>query len=778
MGRSASGEGRGSFPRHEPHTGFVGRERELAELSALIQECRLLCLVGPGGVGKTRLAVELARRLEPELPVTFVALEQIRDPSRVTAAIAAQAGVRDVPGTGGDEALVAALGDTPRLIVLDAAEHAREAVAAASARLLLGAPALRILVTSRRAPGSADEVCWAVPPLDCAPPGADRQRLTESDAVRLFLARARERAPRLDLAAAEPELVGELCRRLGGLPLAIELTAGWTGMLSIREILDHRATLLDGPEAGGGSADRPVLRDVIEASYLLLDEAERALLPRLTVFAGPFTLHDAHTVTGVPTADLLHRIRALVDASWLHAHGDGQRNRFVLLETIRAFAAARLAEGEEGEGGGEDGEAALRERHARHFAATAIASEDALTTPDAPQWRARLDAEWPDVEQALDWAHRNGENELGLQAAAALWRWWLTSGRLTEGRSWLDRLLTAPHDRAGPPGARALASASILASESGDYARGAEQGAAALRVFEARGDRAAAAFAATAVGSAHRYLGDLAAARRYFERAMDQRKALADRHGVAVSLNSLALLALDESDLERALDLFEQSLLLKRQLGEPRAVALGLINLSDVLMRARRFARARHAVEEALVLAAELGDSQLIGTLRCNQARLDEEGDDWTSAAAHYAEAVDGHRAAGHRHDTVVALVGHGRALHRLGRGTEAVTRLREAEALAVDIGNAADLAGVRAGLAEIGELSRTPPPPGITAREAEVLGLLGRGLTNREIAAALYLSVPTVERHLATAYRKLGLRGRVEAARYAVAHGLAPAPR
>ncbi|HEX4787023.1 MAG TPA: AAA family ATPase, partial [Actinospica sp.] len=416
MPRSTSEQGGGhSFlPWHEPHTGFVGRERELAELRALILEHRLLCLVGPGGVGKTRLAVELARRLEQELPVTFVALEPIRDPGKVTASIAAQAGVRELPGVTGDEALVAALGDGPRLIVLDAAEHARESVAAATAMLLEGAPALRILVTSRRAPGSTAEVCWAVPPLGCPEPGADARQLAESDAVRLFLARARERAPRLDLAAAGPELVGELCRRVGGLPLAIELIAGWTGTLSVREILDHRATLLDGeadgdadgealgrpagdadgrpagdaggesaPLDGGAGADRrQVLREVIEASYLLLDEAEQSLLPRLTVFAGPFTLQDAHTVTGIPTAELLHRVRALVDASWLHVHGDGQSNRFVLLETIRAFAARRLAKG--------GGEAALRERHARHFAATAAASEEGLATPDAPQWRSRL----------------------------------------------------------------------------------------------------------------------------------------------------------------------------------------------------------------------------------------------------------------------------------------------------------------------------------------------------------------------------------------------------
>ena len=753
--------------RREPGADFVGRTGELAQLRGLAATHRLLCLVGPGGVGKTRLALELARSLGPGLPTTFVELGSIRDPRLITSAIAARSGARDRPGATGTEAMLAALGTAPRLLLLDEAEQVRDEVSDVAAKLLDNAPALRILVTSRRALGAPGERTWAVPPLACPPLGASVQVFAESDAVRLFAARARERVARLDLVGADLRLVGELCRRLGGLPLAIELLAGWTGTLSVAEILAHQETLIDGRPGAHGDAD--VLRGVIEASYALLDEAERALLPRLAVFAGPFTLGDAHAVTGVAIPELIHSIRALADASWLHVHGDEQENRFVLLATIRSYAALRQAAAE--------GECGLRERHARHFAALAVESSSGLTTPEASGWRARMDASWPDVEQALAWADEENESELGLEAAAALWRWWLTSGRLAEGRAWLDRLLAAPHDRTGLPAARALASAAVLASENGDYPRAAEQGAAALRVFEARGDREAAAFAATAVGSAQRYLGDLPAARRSFERAMRLRRALADRRGVSVSLNNLALIALDEGEQERALELFEESLLIKRQLGEPRAVALGLVNLSDVLLRSRRLDRAERAVEEALVLAEGLVDRQLTGTLRCNQARLDEERGDFETAAAHYAEAVEGHRAAGQPHDVVVALIGLGRALHRLGRGGEAVKQLRDAEAIAADIGNSTHLAGVRAALAEIGELSRIPPPTGVTPREAEVLGLLGRGMSNREIAAALYLSVSTVERHLATVYRKLGLRGRVEAARFAVANGLAPAP-
>ena len=753
--------------RRGPRAEFVGREKELDRLRTLSAAHRLLCLVGPGGVGKTRLAVELARSFEPELPTDFIELGPIRDPRLVTSSIAARLGARDRPGASGTEALLAAIGTAPRLLLLDEAEQVRGEVADVAAKLLDNAPALRIVVTSRRALGAPGERTWAVPPLACPPPGADPRVHAASDAVRLFAARARERVTRFDLGGAELNLVGELCRRLGGLPLAIELIAGWIGILSLAEILAHQATLLDGRPGARGDAD--VLRGVVEASYALLDASERALLPLLAVFAGPFTLDDAHAVTGIPMPELIHSIRALADASWLHVHGEGADNRFVLLETIRTYAARLRADG--------GGDLELRERHARHFAALGMASDAGLTTPEATSWLSRMDTSWPDVEQALAWAHARDESELGLDTAAALWRWWLTSGRLAEGRTWLDRFLTAPHDRAGLPAARALASASVLASENGDYPSAAAQGAAALRIFEAHDDRKAAAFAATAVGSAHRYLGDHPAARRCFERAMTLRQSLADRRGVSVSLNNLALLALDEGDFVRSLDLFEQSLLIKRQLGEPRAVALGLVNLSDVLLHVRRLDRAERAIEEAVALAETLGDRQLTGTLRCNQARLDEERGDWQTAAAHYAEAVGGHRAAGQRHDVVVALIGLGRMLHRLGRGGEAVKQLRDAEALAAEIGNTTRLASVRAALAEIGELSRIPPPLGVTPREAEVLGLLGRGMTNREIATQLYLSVSTVERHLATVYRKLGLRGRVEAARYAVANGLAPAP-
>jgi predicted ATPase/DNA-binding CsgD family transcriptional regulator/DNA-binding XRE family transcriptional regulator len=753
-----AGESAPSPPRGVDSS-FVGRTSELAELLALSRGHRLICLIGPGGLGKTRLAAALADRLDR--PCTTVELGSVRGPEQVTSAIAAALQIRDRPDAPARTLLVEALQGGPKILVLDACEHVRREVCVVVAALLEGVPELTIIVTSRGVLGASGELSWAVPPLTLP----DDSGMGSSDAVELFAARARTHLPGFDLGAVDTGVVGELCHRLGGSPLAIELITGWIGTLSIEEILTQRVSLLGGRPGRG--ADSGGLRAVIEASYELLEADERALLAELSVFAAPFTVDDACAVTTIPAASLVHFVRGLVDSSWLQVRRDGLHNRFVLLETTREFAAEQLTQRD-----------LVQERHCRYFSALAVASEDGLTTADAVQWRGRMAAAWPDVERALHWAKVNDERELGLTASAALWRWWLTTGRLIEGRAWLAQLLEMPGESQSLADGRALASSAVLATENGDYPSAVEQGGAALRIFTALDEHEPMAFAATIVGSAHRYLGDHRSAREQFEQAMVLRRELGDQRGVSVGLNNLALLALDQGELADARELFEESLLLKRQLGEPRAVAIGLTNLAEVLLRSRHLERAAHAIDEAVALAEELGDRQLLGNLRCNQGELEQQRGDFVAAARRYAEAAEAHGAAGHHHDVVVALVGQGRCLHRLGRTREAVTKLRTAEALAAKIANVSHLATVRRALAEIGELTERSPVAGVTAREAEILGFLGRGMTNKEIAAELGLSVSTVERHLATSYRKLQLRGRVEAARFALAHGLAPPPR
>lgn len=745
---------------------FVGRTAELAALDELLGSHRLVCVTGPGGVGKTRLALEVARRHRLGPTATFVDLEPVRDAAHLEVTLAAALKVRDRPNVAISEAIGEALADEEQLLVLDGAEQLRDEVAALARRLLTSAGEVRLLVTTRRVLGVVGEASLAVPPLGLPPVGASTSEINAADAVQLFLTRARERsadfAPRPD----DQRLAAELCRRLDGLPLAIELLSGWVGTLSIAEIAERREALISSGASADPSQPDRTLRSVVEVSFALLPERARDLLPALSTFAGPFTIADVVAVADVADDEATALLRELVDGSWLAVEHRQDDTRYKMLDTVRDHLAGRLR------AAGED--AAQRRRHAEHFARLALASEDGLAGPESPRWAARLEAANADLELTLWWADETGAAELGLATSAALWRWWLLCGRLTLGRAWLATFLESGGRRRDEPMARALSAAAVLAAENGDYADAVEKASVALEVFRSLGRRELAAFAATVLGSAQRYLGDAAAAKANFEVAMGLRAELGDRRGVSVALNNLALLALDDDDLASARDLFEQSLVLKRQLGDPRSVAIGLANLSDVLIRTGRLAAASAALDEAAALALGLDNRQLIGTIRCNQGDLAAGQGDWPSAERHLRAAVVAYREAGHAHDVVNALVGLGRALAHLGEVTDATKQLREAESLAAETKNPLGLVAARAALAELGEATVQELPDGLTRRQAEVLGLAAAGATNKEIAAELALSVATVERHLANIYLKLQLRGRVEATRYAVEHGLA----
>jgi predicted ATPase/DNA-binding NarL/FixJ family response regulator/transcriptional regulator with XRE-family HTH domain len=744
---------------------FIGRDRELDDLIGLLDRCRLLTLIGPGGAGKTRLAVEAIGRQPPAVPVAFIPLETVRQPESLITVLAAGLRVPDRAGVPLGESVTAALAEAPRLIVLDGAEHLRDAVAALAGDLLGAAPGVRVVVTSRVVLGAPGEVCWIVPPLECPSAAAGVADIAGSDAVQLFVARARERLPSFSVADLPPHAIGELCRRLDGLPLAIELIAGWVGALSVREILQQRAVLLDQDSPGTGPSRGRRLVDVVQASHDLLRPEERRLLAVLSVFAGSFTLADVQGVGDAGPA-LPHLIRALVDSSWLVVTRGSEHNRFSMLDTMRTFAAARLAE---------SGTApAVRQRHARHFAALAQGSETGLAGPEAAEWTSRLAAATADLDQALLWSQEQGDIRLGLDMGAALWRWWLLRGRLRYGRDWLGRLLArAGHQRDEPAG-RAFCSAAVLAAENGDYAEAVRHARLALRILEPLGVPGRTATAATVLGSAYRYLGDRPAARRSFATAMELRAGLGDRRALSAALNNMALLEVDDGDLARARDLFEQALVIKRQLGDRHSLAIGLVNLGDLLTRINQWEAADRVLAEAATLAADLGNPQLIGTVRCNQGNVAVYQRQWAEAAAHYAAAVAAYQEAGHGHDAVEALTGLGRVSYHLGRPDEGSQHLLAAQALAGELGNPERLAQVRAALAETGAAAAGPLPGGLTPRQAEVLRLLAAGMSNKQIAAELYLSPSTVERHLATIYRKLGLAGRVDAARYALAHGLA----
>ena len=566
-GQARAGDGQAGHALPVAQSSFIGRDQELAELIGLLDHSRLLTLIGPGGAGKTRLAIEAIRRMATAVPVAFVPLETVRQPESLVTVVAAGLRVPDRAGVPLPESVIAALAETPRLIVLDGAEHLRDAVAGLAGDLLGAGPGVRILVTSRVVLSAPGEVCWTVPPLECPSAAAGAADVAGSDAVQLFVARARERLPSFSVADVPPHAIGELCRRLDGLPLAIELIASWVGVLSVREIMQQRAVLLDQNSPGAAPSRGRRLVDVVRASYDLLRPEEQRLLAALSVFAGLFTLSDAQDVSGTGPA-MAHLIRGLVDSSWLVVTRGPEHNWFSMLDTMRTFAAARLEESGTATG--------IRQRHGEHFAALARGSETGLAGPEAAEWTARLEAaEWTarleaataDLHQALHWVEDHGDIRLGLGMAAALWRWWLLRGRLHYGRDWLARLLSRAGQERDEPAGRAFCSAAVLAAENGDYAEAVRQARLALRILEPLGVPDRTATAATVLGSAYRYLGDLAAARRSFATAMQLRADLGDRRALSAALNNMALIEVDDGDLPRARDLFEQALAIKRQLG-------------------------------------------------------------------------------------------------------------------------------------------------------------------------------------------------------------------
>jgi predicted ATPase/DNA-binding CsgD family transcriptional regulator/DNA-binding XRE family transcriptional regulator len=744
---------------------FVGREDELAELARLIAQSRLVSLTGPGGAGKTRLAIEVLQRDFADADVVFVPLDRMVNPRALLTALAFRLHVADQPGIPLLESVRAALRKEPRLLLLDGAERMAAEVARLTVDLLETAPGLRVVVTSRIVLGVPGEVCWTVPPLACPSVAAGVSDIVASDAVRLFVTRASERVPGFSATDVPPHAIAELCRRLDGLPLAIELIASWVGTLSIREILQQRAVLLD-YETGQPGARR--LADVIQVSYDLLGAEQQRRLAMLSVFAGPFGVGDMQAVLGLESAAAAAATaRQLVDSSWLVVTRDSEQNTFSMLEAIRSFAAQRLQHAGDVVGVGE--------RHARHFAAVAAESELRLVGPDAPDWRHRLETSVVDLYAALIWADEHEEVDLGLDMSAALWRWWLASGRLAHGRSWVATFLVRAGGRRDERAARALCSAAVLAAENGDYAAAVEHSEQALAIFGPLGLTSRMALAATVLGSARRYLGDRAGARHALQMALDLRGDI-DRRGMSVAINNIALVELDDGNLDRARELFEQSLAVKRELGEPRSISIGLVNLADVLIKTLQWDAAEVALAEAIGLTG--GDPQLAGTIQTNQGTVAAHRRDFPAAAEHFGAAIAAAQAGGHPHGGVEAMIGLGRVHQQTGEHAAAVRQLEAAQEIAASIGNPQVIAEAAAALREVTCAGEPEPLPGnLTGRQAEVLRLLAAGLTNKEIAAQLYLSTATVERHLATIYRNLQVSGRVEAARFAIATGLAAEP-
>lgn len=655
----------GPRPRHNlpaPVSSFVGREREKAEVRRLLAGTRLLTLTGPGGCGKTRLALEVASDVVARFDdgVWSIELAALTDPALLSQAVAAALGLRESPNQPVSDTLNAWLNPHRALLILDNCEHLIDACAHFAESLLRAAPHISILATSREPLRIAGETTWLVPSLSLPDPGGqtDPERLLDSEAVQLFLDRAERLMPGFALTPQNAASVAELCYRLDGIPLAIELAAARVRALSVGQIVERLSDRFQLLSVGSRTAlsRQQTLRAALDWSYDLLTEPERALFARLAVFSGGFDMEAAEAVasTGLrvigqaedapPPPPVLDLLLQLVDRSLVVVGEEEGAPRFHLLETMRDYARDRLIERGEMN--------ALRAAHADYFATLAKQGDQRIRGAEQRTWIRRLKREHDNLRSALEWYRveaADGRPERGLELAGTLHWFWHLGGHFSEGTAWLERVLAHRNSARTQGLATALTGAGVLASAVGDLAQAQVLLSEAITMWRDLDQAPGLALAVTWSGWYELFRGRIDEARARHNEGLSLFTRLDDRWGIALASVGLGFDAAEADQHAEAQAKFERSLVLFRELRDDWGVATTLQQLANLTYRLGDFVAARERVTEVIALEQRMGDQWIAVQ---SQMLLGEiaraEGDD-ESAARTIAVSLELARTLGHR---------------------------------------------------------------------------------------------------------------------------------
>jgi predicted ATPase/class 3 adenylate cyclase len=676
-------------------TTFIGREREIAEAKRLLAETHLLTITGLGGSGKTRLSLEIGARLLTEYPdgVWLVEFAPLADPARVPQVLATALGVREEAGCPLLTTLVDHLRSKRVLLLFDNCEHLVDACARLADDLLRGCPEVKILASSREALGLTGEVAFRVPPLSLpdsrhVPP---RERLAEYEAIRLFVDRAMAVKPDFTLTDDTAAAVVQICRRLDGIPLAIELAAARVRTLSVQQItahLDERFRLL----TGGSRTALPrhqTLRGLIDWSYGLLSEAERELFRRVSVFVGGWTLEASVAVCAGADADrydIVELLGRLVDKSLCLIDGEGSDPRYRLLETIRQYGFEKLAETSEGQ--------VVRARHRDFYLGFAEDAEPRLQGPEQVAWLQRLEADHDNLRAALRWSLDCDETEAALRLGSALALFWDTHGYVREGREWLDELLARARERPTPTVTARRALAKVLDAASRTRARWSEFPQATefltqgLAVWRELGDKRGIAEALNNLAVGATQSGDRVRARVLVAESLALFRELSDKRGTAHALNNLAEILRGDGDLPRARALFEESVPLFEAIEDRRGLSHALDNLGGLLSTQGDYGAAEALYSKSLRLAEELGDNHAIATALRSLGGVAHHRGDQARARRCYEDSVARFREMSDGFCLAKSLIGYALTSHEVGDheqarvlGDQGLALLREADA-------------------------------------------------------------------------------------------------
>jgi predicted ATPase/DNA-binding CsgD family transcriptional regulator len=803
----------------EPNS-FVGRERELDELRRFVQSMRAVTLCGPGGIGKTRLALRVLAGLAGDFPdgVWFIELGDLRQPDLVVSRVAAVIGVHEEPGRPLLETLADVLRPRRLLLALDTCEHLIDSCARLCHRLLASSPGLHVLATSREPLRMAAETVWQVPPLSLPQPGSAEvpEELSRYEAVRLFGDRAEASLPGFVLGSANMSAVAALCRSLDGVPLAIELAAAWVRVLSVEQIvarLDDRFRLLTSGDRTAPPRQR-TLRAAIDWSHDLLADRERVLLRRLSVFAG-WSLELAEQVCSsedLPAADVLDLLAALADKSLVVADAAAYgQTRYRMLDTIREYAASRLAEA---------GEAVMVRHRLRDYSlgeAERLA-QVGMGLTQAP-WSAsveifrRFDTEIGNLRQVLSHCLAERDAETGLRICTAMGPVWIVRGSFAEGAEWFASFLAL--DPAVPAAVRgpALVGRAQLALAS-DPAGAEERAAEGLEVCRAAGEDFWTATALNLLTEAALHAGRAGQAADRAAETLAVARRSGDRWNEGYALGTMAAVAGQRGDLAEAQRLGEAALEVMRGIDQQWGVARTLLGLGDLARLTGDALGARRRYEEALAILREV--SARPETARClaGLGRIATAQGDTSLGRRYLTESIELSRATGsrigvirgleafaalalaeQRPDRAVQLAAASAALRELAglpslSGARAERYLAAARGLGEDVASqlwaqgsgldastAVDLALQAPGAAPPGDgagrraepgAKVTAAPGGLTPRELQIAALIAQGRSNKAIGEELVISPATAARHVANILLKLGFSSRAQVAAWA----------
>ncbi len=634
-----------SPPQHnlpQSTTRFVGREKEIHEAQERLAQTRLLTLTGSGGCGKTRLSIEVANQridLEPD-GVWFVELAPLANATLVPRAVAQVLGIADRSGEAVIDTLVSEINAKQMLLLFDNCEHIVGACSNLIESLLHSCPNVRIITSSREPLGVANELTYRVPSLRVPDVGKPLsvEELKGYESVSLFMDRVQAQVPSFELTEENASSVAQICNRLDGIPLALELAAARVRSLPVDQVatrLDNRFRLL----TGGSRSSLPrqqTLRALIDWSYDLLNDAEKMLLCRLSVFTGGWQLEAGQTVcsgAGMPDKIIREVMDSLTDKSLAILENRNGQPRYRLLETVRQYGLDKLMERGEG--------VLLREQHRDYFLRHVEQCSSLLMGPLQVEGLKRLEIEHDNVRRALEWCLGDPEGaDRAMRFVGSMWRFWMMRGHLNEGRTLLSEALGKS---GGKPKslhrAQALTGAGVLAWCQGDYAEARRFLEESLTMRRALGDQNGVAQSLNNLGLVYMEQSDYQTAREMHEEALDIRRDLDDEIGIHTSLNNLGNLAFFLGDYDKARERYEESLAIRRQIGDRQSMSHSLYNLGLVLEQKGDIVGARSLHEESLALRREFDDPQCIAYSLNSLASLAHSQKNWAQTRVYLDES-------------------------------------------------------------------------------------------------------------------------------------------